>query len=144
MKKMDKKTVEYSSPRVRELLQSRDPLKTARARKRMLIAARIEDILQDLGWKKKDLAEKLGKKPSEVTKWLSGTHNFTIDTLVDIEHATGKAVIPVSEKRAPKMVWQIVVRQEIKAEHEEFIPPVGLLNPDTLKSSVFEKVVNYA
>ena len=26
----------------------------------------------------------MGKQPSEVSKWLSGNHNFTIDTLSDI------------------------------------------------------------
>ena len=27
----------------------------------------------------------LGKKtPSEITRWLSGTHNFTVDTLTDL------------------------------------------------------------
>ena len=32
----------------------------------------------------KKFAEKVGKLPSEVTKWLSGTHNFTVDTLCEI------------------------------------------------------------
>ena len=27
----------------------------------------------------------LGQQPSVVTKWLSGTHNFTADTLADIQ-----------------------------------------------------------
>ena len=29
----------------------------------------------------------MGKhSPSLVTKWLSGTHNFTVDTLIELEH----------------------------------------------------------
>lgn len=53
---------------------------------RMLIAAKIDDAIKAKGWKKKDLLEAMGKKtPSIVTKWLSGTHNFTIDTLVELE-----------------------------------------------------------
>lgn len=92
VKKMNNKAKQYSSLKVQESLQKRDPLKTTRTRKRMLIAARIEDILNELGWKKKELANRLGNSPSEITKWLSGTHNFTTDTLSNIEQVTGKAI----------------------------------------------------
>ena len=52
----------------------------------MLLAAKIDDAIKAKGWKKKDLLSALGKKnPSLVTKWLSGTHNFTVDTLVALE-----------------------------------------------------------
>lgn len=70
----------------------------AGTRKRQLIADRLQGILDELGWKKKDLAEKLGKNPSEVTKWLGGSHNFTMDTLAEIEQATGKIVVQVEER----------------------------------------------
>lgn len=144
MKKMSKKAKHYSSEGVQGLLQKRDPVKTARTRKRMLIAARIEDILNELGWKKKDLADHLGKNPSEVTKWLSGTHHFTTDTLSDIEHVTGMAIIPVAEKKEPRIIWQVVVRQEVKEKHGEFVPPKEMLDPRTLKSIVSKNVVHHA
>jgi len=52
----------------------------------MLLAAKIDDAIKAKGWKKKDLLSAMGKKnPSLVTKWLSGTHNFTVDTLVALE-----------------------------------------------------------
>ena len=41
----------------------------------------------------KDLAEKLNKRPSEISKWLSGTHNFTIYTLYDIAKTLNVEVI---------------------------------------------------
>ena len=34
---------------------------------------------------RKELAIKMKKQPSVITKWLSGTHNFTIETLIDLE-----------------------------------------------------------
>ena len=98
MKKTNKDAEQHASSLILELLQNRDPIQTAQTRKRMLIAARLEEILNELGWKKKDLAEKLGKNPSEVTKWMSGTHNFTTDTLSEIEQITGKSLIQVWEK----------------------------------------------
>ena len=51
------------------------------------IVDRIHDILEERGLKQKDLALKLGKSEAEISKWMRGTHNFTIDTLVSIEDA---------------------------------------------------------
>ena len=41
------------------------------------IAARIESVMKTKGISKKRLAELTHKRPSEVTKWLGGGHNFT-------------------------------------------------------------------
>jgi transcriptional regulator with XRE-family HTH domain len=51
----------------------------------MLLAARIDDARKAKGWSQHEFAEQMGKNPSEISKWLSGTHNFTSDTLWDIE-----------------------------------------------------------
>ena len=45
------------------------------------IANRIKDRLIYLQWKKKDLAISLGVSPPVITSWLSGRHNFSIETL---------------------------------------------------------------
>ncbi len=59
------------------------------------IVDRIHDILEEKGLKQKDLAQRLGKNESEVSRWMRGTHNFTIDTLIAIENALGEPVISV-------------------------------------------------
>ena len=59
------------------------------------IVDRIHDILQEKGLKQKDLAMLLGKKEAEISKWMRGTHNFTIDTLVTIEHALHAPILQV-------------------------------------------------
>ena len=46
------------------------------------IVDRIYDILQEKGMSQKDLAEKLGKSEAEISKWMRGTHNFTISTII--------------------------------------------------------------
>jgi len=51
---------------------------------RMRLAARIADLLVQKGWNQNQLAEAMSKRPSEISKWLSGTHNFTLDTLTEI------------------------------------------------------------
>ncbi|MBQ0072774.1 MAG: helix-turn-helix transcriptional regulator, partial [Prevotella sp.] len=45
-----------------------------------LIVDRIHDILLSKGYRQKDLAIMLGKSEAEISKWMRGTHNFTIDT----------------------------------------------------------------
>lgn len=75
---------------IEELLNSITPEESLRIENRMLMAARISEAIKAKGWKKKDLMLALGKtNQSEVTKWLSGTHNFTQDLLTDIGRVLG-------------------------------------------------------
>lgn len=59
------------------------------------IVDRIHEILKEKGLKQKDLALRLEKNESEISKWMRGTHNFTIDTLVSIENVLGEPIIEV-------------------------------------------------
>ncbi len=59
------------------------------------ISDRIYDLMQERGLTKKQFAEALGKRPCEVTKWLSGQHNFTISTLAMLSAFFGKSIISV-------------------------------------------------
>jgi transcriptional regulator with XRE-family HTH domain len=88
----------YNSPEMDEILNEISPAELKRTRNRMLLAAKIDDAIGSKGWKKTDFARKIGKNPSEITKWLSGTHNFTIDTLSDIEDLLGINLVNVAEK----------------------------------------------
>lgn len=63
------------------------------------IVDRIHEILQAEGLKQKDLALRLGKKEAEISKWMRGTHNFTIDTLVSIEQALGAPILQVVHQK---------------------------------------------
>lgn len=63
------------------------------------IVDRIHEILQAKGLKQKDLALLLGKKEAEISKWMRGTHNFTIDTLVSIEQALGAPILRVIHQK---------------------------------------------
>mgnify|MGYP005973776289 FL=1 len=59
------------------------------------IVDRIHEILTMKGWKQKDLADKLGKSEAEISKWMRGTHNFTIDTIATIKTALGESILKV-------------------------------------------------
>ncbi len=70
------------------LLNEISPTEQAKIDAKMIIAAQIADGIKAKKWKNKDLLNALGRDtPSIVTKWLSGTHNFTIDTLIELEQA---------------------------------------------------------
>ena len=57
------------------------------------LANRIYDILEVKGMSQKDLAKLLGKTETEVSRWLSGTHNLTIATIAKISVALGEDII---------------------------------------------------
>ena len=59
------------------------------------IVDRIHEILAEKGLRQKDLALRLGKSEAEISKWMRGTHNFTINTLVSIEDALDAPVLQV-------------------------------------------------
>lgn len=59
------------------------------------IVDRIHEILKNKGLQQKDLANMLGKSEAKISKWMRGTHNFTIDTLVKIENALDAPIVEV-------------------------------------------------
>ena len=66
------------------------------------IANRIYEIMEDKGLSQKDLAHLLGKTETEVSRWLSGTHNMTMATLAKISSALGTDIVRVTKKRNRK------------------------------------------
>ena len=61
------------------------------------IANRIYDILESKGMSQKDLAILLGKTETEVSRWLSGTHNLTIATICKISAALKENILVVAD-----------------------------------------------
>lgn len=59
----------------------------------LAIANQIAQLLDKKGMKQKDLADLLGKKEAEVSRWLSGFHNFTIKSIVKIEKALDTQIV---------------------------------------------------
>lgn len=60
------------------------------------ISGRIDALMHERGLSKKQFADALGRRPSEVTKWLSGQHNFTIATLAMISSFFGEPIITIA------------------------------------------------
>lgn len=55
----------------------------------MLLAAKIADAMRSKGLSQKQMATEIDKTEFEISEWLSGNGNFTIDTLTEIEGLLG-------------------------------------------------------
>lgn len=60
------------------------------------VSFRINDLMKQRGLSKLEFAKALGKRPSEITKWLSGQHNFTLRTIALLSSFFGEPLIQVS------------------------------------------------
>ena len=59
------------------------------------IAEKLDKLLKERGMSQRDLAKNTGKTEAEVSRWLGGTHNFTLRTLAKISTALGEDLITV-------------------------------------------------
>ena len=89
--------VYYIDPMFKEALEKVPPVIRKEVGFSFDIAKRIYDILKKKGWTKTDLAKATGKKTPVVTKWMSGTHNFTMRTIAEIEVALGEEIITIKQ-----------------------------------------------
>lgn len=66
------------------------------------VVDQIYDVLDRQGKTQRDLANLLGKKESEVSKWMQGTHNFTLKSIAKIEEALGETILLTPKKVVKK------------------------------------------
>jgi len=107
----------YFSDTIDSILKEIDPEVEKRIEFRMQLAAKIDKARIKMGLSKKQFAEKLSKSPSEISKWLSGTHNFTSDTIFVIQRLLKVELINV-EDRPKEEIWHFsmqVAQEELKS-----------------------------
>ena len=80
---------------LRKLLSDITLEERAEARLSFQISNRLDFLMNEKGLSKKQLADAIGKRPSEITRWLSGEHNFTISTLAMLSSFFGQSIITV-------------------------------------------------
>ena len=98
-----KLTIKYNGMKTNKLMDEIRQTMTPEMKKQMelsvSIANRIYEILEEKGMSQKDLAYALGKTETEVSRWLSGTHNLTTATIAKISVALGQDIIQVVRPR---------------------------------------------
>lgn len=62
------------------------------------IANRIADMLKARRMTQREFAARMGKKESEISRWLTGAHGFNTSTLARIGSVLGEPVVFVEKK----------------------------------------------
>lgn len=79
------------------------------------IVNRVYALMEEKGMKQRDLANALGKTETEVSRWLSGTHNLTIATIAKMAVVLGDNIIaptlPAINYRLPHEEAMIVAEE---------------------------------
>ncbi len=103
--------------------------------KNLAVAAEIGRLMKEKGWTQKELAKKMGKTESEVSKWLSGLHNLTLKSITKLETVLEADLLKVPEAPAQtaKSVHYVVMTIEKPFRNR----PLGRLANE--ESARFEK-----
>lgn len=127
------------------LISQRDENEYAKVESRMGIAVKIAKALKRKGMTQKVLAEKLGKRPSEISKWLTGNHNFTHDTLFDIQTVLNIRLLDTEQKATDEIIRMEPVRMEYKDYKNKglYIFSSGVYEYIDINDSCKEKNMNY-
>jgi transcriptional regulator with XRE-family HTH domain len=101
----------------------------------------IYELLEEKGWTQKDLAAKLDKSPSEISKWLSGEHNLTLRTLTRLEVELGEDLIQIPKTRKFQVHSKKVIHLEFARSDKDISTNEGAYTPwkyqtSPVKSSV--------
>lgn len=114
------KSKKYTSNILDNILNLTTEKEAEKVKYRMLLAEKIDKALKAKGMKKKDLAEATGKSRSTITQWLSGTHNFTSDTLYIIGKILNIDLLNYEEKKEKEQVEiiHVSISSDISTEPE--------------------------
>jgi transcriptional regulator with XRE-family HTH domain len=100
---------------------------SARARrselKSQMVAKKIAEALTRKQISKGFFASIMGIQPSIISRWLSGKHNFTIETLFDIEEALQIKLLDIDEPEDNSMSFRIKVNSDHASfDHKKMFP----------------------
>ena len=74
---------------LQKVRSQRDPAAFQQLSSKMWLASKIAESIRSKGWTRTQFADTMQQTPSTITRWLSGKHNFTVDTLIAIEGVLG-------------------------------------------------------
>jgi len=122
MKKF-KKVESIQIPEIDSVLSNTSQESKHFIKKSLEIVHQISLAIADKGKNQKYLADKLGKSEAEISKWLCGTHNFTVRTLANIGTALDQEII--------------VTPWKVKENHMKYVTEVYRANSN--KKPIYEK-----
>ena len=113
------KTKRTSSPLIKKILADASPVQRIQNKNRVALACRIDDLIKAKGYTYSSFALKISKQPSEITKWLSGTHNFTMNILDEIAYHLAVETAFLMQPQPEKVIYKskvVIVTKIIEVE----------------------------
>lgn len=102
--------------------------------KSLALINHIFNILEKKEIKQKDLATLLGKSEAEISKWLCGSHNFTLRTISKIESVLGEIIIDIPKKTREEFIYDKISQSKI----------IKIIPTKVVKDDDFKKItMNY-
>lgn len=79
-------------------------------------------VLAEKDWTQKKLAQELGKSESEISKWMSGLHNFTFKTVAKLQAVLGKELLVTPKSYAGKYTAKVELHAQrmVKEARQSF------------------------
>ncbi|MDX9705887.1 MAG: helix-turn-helix transcriptional regulator [Weeksellaceae bacterium] len=84
----------------------------AMLRESQQIAIKVLMKLDELGWSQKDLAEKMGVSPQQITKIVSGKENLTIETQIKLQNILDIPVLATYYENKEKGKGEFILNVE--------------------------------
>jgi len=88
-------------------------------KKNLAISDQVEVLLSEKGWSQKELAQRMGKSESEISKWLSGLHNLTLKSIAKLEAELGSEIITTPIEACKKYRTTEFVTLKVYIPYEE-------------------------
>lgn len=102
--KLMNKPIRHKSKLIQEIQHNRSEAEFEKTKKRMLLAVKIQDAIKAKGYNYTRFAELMEQHVSVISKWVSGTHNFTTDTLFEIEEMLGITLVNTGDEKPSEII----------------------------------------
>lgn len=139
---MMNKPKRHKSKLIQEIQQNRSAAEFEKTKKRMLLAVKIQDAIKAKGYSYTQFAAMMDQHVSVISKWVSGTHNFTTETLFEIEEKLKISLINTGEEKPAEIINKIELTVSINAkdmltsEYSNFLLPGVLGNYISLQGGM--------
>lgn len=115
---------------------------SATGMKSYLLARKIEAGMKNRGLTRQSFANLMQVQPSIITRWLSGKHNFTVETLFEIEECLKLKLLAIDAPVRHSMNFQLFVSSDQTVfndtkEYPGFLPLSEPIPNDENRANIF-------
>ena len=112
------------NPLFEQCLASVSPEVREEVRLNIDIANRIYDLLKARKMTQREFATLMGKRESEISRWLTGTHGFTTTTLAKISAILGEPIVEVHRRPSTGYVFLAISPYYVPSTNHDVVVKV--------------------